>query len=245
MTDQQTHPQSGTLSARVANSPLFRWLLGRDDPERRPTDPVDVLYRSFHITSKCRYNASIRLSRVGSFSFLTGTVLSLGMILIPTLQVAEFPLAYPQRIVGSLQVFIAVAVLVYSVINATAHYETRAQSLNESGDRIKELSRNLRTARADAEAHGKVLDLAPFNQMYTSVSTISENHSRADYTFAKLQATEWYHITGLPRLWLNLVVIVEHAFSYLLPTALMIAEALLITDMLGITHIMTGVFAVQ
>jgi hypothetical protein len=212
-------------------------LFSLQDAEKRPKDPAATLYRSFHITAKCRYNASIRLKRLGAFSFLTATILSLGLILIPLLQLADVSLAYPPPVLNMLQIFLAVAVLVYSVVNSTAHYETRSESLNECGDKIKELSRELRTAMKDSETPP---DLHDMNQRYTDISTDSENHTRADYSLAMLQARNFYSISGLPRLFLYLKVRALSSFAYLLPVALIVAEAIIITDTLGLTSIMTN-----
>src|SRR5581483_6776239 len=113
-------------------SSFFSWLFNAGPDRDLPTAPADVLLRSFHITAKCRYNASIRLRRVGRFTFLTTIVLSLGLIIAPVLQLAHLKLAYPDQVINCFQVFLAVAVLVYSVVNATAGYDTRAHLLNRS-----------------------------------------------------------------------------------------------------------------
>ncbi len=240
--DSMHNKTNNTDIPRKWHSKVISWLFSLDYEELLPTDPAVVLYRSFHITAKCRFNASIRLDKIGSFSFLTATLLSLGLILIPMLQLASIPLAYPERVLSSLQVFFAVAVLIYSVINSTAHYETRAKALNECGDKIKELSRQLRSANYEAHNQGIVLDLKPFNEQYTKMIAISENHTRTDYALAILQAGEYYHRTGFPWLWLNAKVLWGNFESYILPLSLILSEALVILDVLRVTNIMTNIF---
>jgi hypothetical protein len=192
---------------------------------------------SFYITAKCRYNASIRLKRAGHFSFLTATILSLGLILVPVLQLSGLKLAYPSSVLNSLQIFLAVAVLVYSVINGTAHYEVRAQSLNDCGDSIKELHRVLRTwADCGQPAPNSLSD---FNDRYSKISSDSENHSREDYSLATLQAESIFRITGIPRVWLHAKVFASQCIPYIVPGALMAAETLIICDTLGVTHVLT------
>jgi len=222
-----------------------RWLFSLDPMEKKPTEPSEVLYRSFHITAKCRYNASIRLDRIGSFSFLTATILSLGLIFIPLLQLSGITLAYPEKVLNSLQVFFAVAVLIFSVINSTAHYETRAKSLNDCADKIKDLSRKLRSEIYNARNQGTSLDLQAFNQMYSTISAASENHSRSDYGLAMLQASELYNVTGLPRLWLNFKVLYGALEGYIFSIALILAEIIVILDILNVTHILTEIFNSQ
>jgi hypothetical protein len=236
-------PLATDKSVNKKTSRFARWFFSLDTREDHPTDPAEVLYRSAHITAKCRYNASIRLKRIGSFSFITATALSLGLILIPMLQLAGIKLAYPSRALNSLQVFIAVAVLIYSVINGTAHYATRSQSLNEVGDRIKELSRKLRTDSSVAKANGKRLDLQPLNQRYTRISTASENHSRSDYGRAMLQAFDLYHITGLPRLWLHIKVALGHVVAYAIPATLILCEIVIVLDIMGVTKVLTSILS--
>ncbi len=218
----------------------LRWLLSLDPKEELPTDPLDTLYRSFHLTAKCRYNASIRLRRLGRFSFITGIVLALGLIFIPLLQLSDLKLAYPTRVLNTLQIFLAVAALVYSVINATAHYETRSRALNDSGDSIKALSRELRTAKNPPDA--KPVDLQSFNQRYEAITTKSENHTRSDYWLALLQASQVHRITGFPRLWLYVKTYVSQLTPYSIPALLMAFELLLILDILFVTRVFTSLF---
>src|SRR5436190_9847680 len=221
---------------------LAIWFFSLDPLEQRPKEPPEALYRSFHITAKCRYNASIRLDRIGSFSFLTATILSLGLIFVPMIQLSDIPLAYPERVINSLQIFFAVAVLIYTVINSAAHFETRAKSLNECGDNIKDLSRKLRSEIYNAQGQGTVLDFQPINEMYSRISSASENHSRADYELAMLQASDSYHVTGFPRLWLNIKVFYGNLEGYIFPIILILAEVIVILDILSVTYVLTGIF---
>src|SRR4051794_4849425 len=105
---------------------FYDWLFSLKKDRSLPTEPAEVLQRQCHITAKCRYNASIRLKRLGQGTFLTTVVLSLGLILVPMLQLANLRVAYPTPVLNSLQIFLAVAVLVYSIVSATANYGTRA-----------------------------------------------------------------------------------------------------------------------
>lgn len=210
------------------------WLFSLERDRSLPTDEVEVLQRQCHITAKCRYNASIRLKRLGHGTFLTTVVLSLGLILIPMLQLAKLRMAYPDPVVNSLQIFLAVAVLVYSIISATASYGTRARVLNDCADRIKHLGAELRTARKSGN-----VDLTQFSEKYHSITRDSEMHSRADYALAKLQATDQFNITGLKRLWSRGAVVVAEAMPYLPSIGLLAIEAVLVTDLLGLTSIWT------
>jgi len=171
---------------------VYVWLFSLADSKALPKAQVDVLLRQCHLTSKCRYNASIRLKRLGQGTFLTTVVLSLGLILMPMLQLARLRVAYPEQVLNVIQVFLAVAVLVYSIVSATSNYDTRARILNDCADRIKHLGGELRTAMQTG-----TVDLKFFADRYNGITRDSEMHSRADYALAKLQATDQYSITGL------------------------------------------------
>lgn len=218
---------------------IFRNIFGMNPRHVPLTNPAEKLLSGMTITSKCRYNASIRIKRLSQFSFYTTTVLSLGLILIPLLQNASIQLVYPDRVLNMLQIFLAVAVLVYSVINATARYETRAEKLNECGDRIKELIRELRVDIASSRARIDPTKMASYNERYTDVSTDSENHTRADYSFAVIRTPEYYAITGIPRLLLVLKSYIQNFIPYAIPVSMITLEIFFIFDMLGVTHVIT------
>jgi hypothetical protein len=150
--------------------------------------------------------------------------------------------AFPPKVLNMLQIFLAVAVLVYSVINATAHYETRSEALNSCGDKIKDLIRNLRREVAEAKASGVAVNLETYNQRYDDVSTEAENHGRADFIVGSLEMRADYKYTGIPRLYLYFKVLLLSSAAYTIPTLLLIGEVIFITDMLGSTSFFTPYF---
>lgn len=136
-----------------------------------------------------------------------------------------------------LQIFLAVAVLVYSVINATARYETRSEALNDCGDKIKDLIRNLRRELSEASSGGPTVDLRAYNQRYDDVSTDAENHARVDFVFASLEMKTDYRYTGIVRLFKYSYGVVLYGVPYVVPVLMLLAEILFIGDMLGITTV--------
>jgi hypothetical protein len=165
--------------------------------------------------------------------------LSLGLILIPLLQNSDIQLQFPPKVLNMLQIFLAVAVLVYSVIIGTGRFETRAEALNECGDKIKDLIRNLRREAAEAKASGVSVDLANYNQRYDDVSTDAENHSRVDFMLASLEMKTDYKHTGLVRVYMYAKSALLYCIPYAIPTALLAAEICFVTDMLGVTQFFT------
>jgi hypothetical protein len=137
-----------------------------------------------------------------------------------------------------MQVFLAVAVLVYSVVIGTARYEERAVNLTECGDRLKELIREIDRDRA-SNGHISQQDLASYQTRYSDIVTDSENHTRSDYYLATLEMRNDYFITGLP--WLKTLVHAHasRAVAYITPVFMIIIEVIFITDMLGATEVFT------
>lgn len=218
---------------------FYRWVFCLDPVEQDVHDPVQKLLNGMRVTSKCRYNASVRLKRQSQFSFFATTLLSLGLILIPLLQNSDIQLAFPPKVLNMLQIFLAVAVLVYSVINATARYETRAEALNECGDKIKDLIRNLRREVAESKASGQSVNLINYNQRYDDVSTDAENHARVDFILASLEMNGDYKYTGLIRLFMYLKAGFLYTLLFFVPSIMLIGEVIFVTDMLGITTVFT------
>ncbi|MNJ37125.1 hypothetical protein D3C77_319330 [compost metagenome] len=221
---------------------FFKWLFSLNPLEQPINDPAEKLLNSMRITARCRFNASVRLKRQSNFSFFTTTVLSLGLILIPLVQNSDIQLAFPPRVLNMLQIFIAVAVLVYSVINSTARYDIRSQALNECGDKIKELIRSLRTDIKNSKNSNAQITLEKYHNLYNAISTDSENHTRVDYTLAALEMKDDYCITGLSRIYQRLRALVFYAIPYLVPSALIIIQTLFILDMLAVTSTFTPLF---
>lgn len=196
---------------------------------------------SMRVTAKCRYNAAVRLQRQGKFAFFTTTVLSLGLIFIPLMQNAGVPLAYRSNVLNMMQIFLAVAVLVYSVVIGTARYEYRAENLTECGDKLKELIRALDKDR-EAKASFSNEDLTKSQERYSDIATDTENHTRSDYRLAMLEMDNDYFISGLPRLQQYVFAYADRFTAYIVPIMMITFEVVFITDMIGVTHVLVSYF---
>lgn len=219
---------------------FFNWLLCRRTRERPVKDAAEKLQMSMRTTAKCRYNAAVRLQHQSKYAFFTTTFLSLGLVFIPLMQNAGVPLAFQSNVLNMMQIFLGVSVLVYSVVIGTARYEIRATQLTECGDKIKELIRELDKER-EKDPNGQIPHetLSEFQVRYSDIATDVENHIRNDYRFATLEMIRDYFLTGLPRLKLIIEAQVIRLFSFVLPTALLIFEVIFITDMIGMSSVLT------
>lgn len=215
---------------------LWNWLFSVRINERKKKSPTEKLQMSMRVTAKCRYNAATRLQRRGRFEFFTTTSLSLGLIFIPLMQNSGIPLAFEANVLNMMQIFLAVAVLVYSVVIGTARYELRAEKLTECGDKLKDLIRAI-----DKEKSGADLGtdrLSAFNERYSDIVTDSENHIRSDYKLAMHEMVNDYCMTGLPKFWNLLSAYSNRSFSYIIPMMMIAFELVFIADMIAVTEIL-------
>lgn len=214
---------------------LWTWLWCTGDRERAVIDATDKLQMSMRVTAKSRYNAAGRLQSQSRFSFVTTTILSLGLIFIPLMQNAGVTLAFASSVLNMIQIFLAVSVLVYSVIIATARFDVRAEKLTECGDRLKELIRAIDRDRCVGSTFPATL-LTEYQKRYSDVVGDCENHTRSDYHLATLEMRRDYFLTGLPRFITWLRARLSDSVSYSLPSLMLCFELAFITDMIGVSH---------
>lgn len=173
-------------------------------------------------------------------SFIATTVLSLGLILIPLFQNAGIKLSFQVSVINSMQLFLAVSVLVYSVTMAKAGYEVRAEKLNACGDNLKLLGREI-----DEVSTAGDCDIKQFGQRYANIVASSENHEDIDYLISRLDMIRDYNITGFKRFFLTAKSYCQLYSMYLVPLIMIAAELTFFTDMIGVTDLYPQVFRVS
>lgn len=204
--------------------------------------PVEKQINNMRITSNCRYNAFSRLDRLSRYSFATTILLSLGLIFIPLLQYSDIPLHFMPKILNMMQIFLAVNVLVYSAIIGTARYDVRAIALYKCADKVKNLINTLRDLKHKSETNDSDINLKEIYEKYQEALDSSENHSRLDFLCAKLEMSEEFKITGLKFFILQLTAYFLYLLPFTLPTLMIVAEFIFISDMLNITDILPSYF---
>ncbi|WP_128099254.1 SLATT domain-containing protein [Paracidovorax avenae] len=205
-------------------------------PKDTPTQTErEKLIASMKTTAVSRYNASNRLSWQGKFTFAVSTLFSLGLIFIPLMQLAKAPLRLNGDVLGAIQIFLAVSILVYSIVIGTARYELRSEQLNDCGDKVKDLIRELRVARNNSESEPEFL--LETQRKYAIIISDVENHKRSDYLLTILRSPDIYTLTPEARIihWIKYLLSVF--VPYIPSLALVIIEATLITDMFGATSV--------
>lgn len=139
--------------------------------EKDRASEVDKIIASMKTTAVNRYNASVRLMMLGKMAFVSTTIFSLGLIFIPLMQLAGVHLKLSGDVLNAVQIFLATSLLVYSVVIGTARYELRGEQLNDCGDKIKELIRELRRKSArgarvkSRKSRGGIPQLLPISKI--------------------------------------------------------------------------------
>lgn len=159
------------------------------------------------------------------------------------MQNANIKLMIADNVINMMQVFIAVAVLVYSIIISTARYDLRAETLRECGDKLKELIREL-----SKEQQFECVDkekLSIYQKRYTDITTDTENHETIDYKVAMIDMNNDFTITGLYRLFLKIEIFYKDLLTKIIPILLISFEIFFITDMFGVTKIFINYLQVK
>lgn len=216
---------------------VWRWFFSTSPTENPHVDEVERLEMTMKTTAINRYNASNRLKWQGKIAFATTTILSLGLVFIPLVQIANIPLVLNSSILAAMQIFLAVSVLVYSVVIGTARYDLRSEQLNDCGDKLKSLIRDLRHEKERKEGEIEKEYVDSIKKRYSDISTSVENHTRNDFLLTQLRNNDAYTLTGAIRLisW-GLYWLAYFVFN-LTPLILLSIEFVFILDMFGATQI--------
>lgn len=217
------------------------WLWSLGPREKAATTAFEKLHMSMRTTVKCRFAAADRLKNYARFSFFTTTVLSLGLILIPLIQNSQVMLSVAPSVLNMMQIFLAVAVLVFSVVIGTAKYELRAELLTECGNRLKELIREMNRLKG-SDASSDATELERLEKEYSRITTDVENHARVDYRRTWLDMRNDYFLTGIPRLKFSIATTWYSFYPYMVPLILIGMEIMFVTDMLGVTRLLPKAF---
>ena len=133
------------------------------------------------ITTDARFEAAKRLKLINLICFLTTTIASLGLILIPLLDVAGINKIFSSLTLTVIQVFLAVCVLVYSTAIATANFQVRSKEFLQCGDKIKRIIDEFKVHIVDVKEKNEKPNLEKYMNEYRKVLDGSENHEDVDY----------------------------------------------------------------
>jgi hypothetical protein len=135
------------------------------------------ILRRMYVTSYTRFEASKRLKKINFMSFISTTIASLGLILIPLLDLSKVNQSFDDTTLTCFQLFLAVSVLVYSSSISTANYQIRAKEFLDCADRIKNLITILEVKILKKEE----INFLEIESEYRAILNHSENHEDIDY----------------------------------------------------------------
>lgn len=205
---------------------------------QKHTELAENLLRTMRITTNARFEASKRLRLIGSLCFLSTTLASLGLILIPLLDLADHNSVFSTETITVVQIFLAVCVLVYSTAISTANYQIRSKEFLECGDKIKAVVNDFKLHLIDMESMDQQPELKKFTDLYSSALIGTENHEDIDYT----KSMESYNLkeNGKKEIkWSSVFLKIKSFFKIYMPfLVLMFLETFFISDMIGFSKIL-------
>lgn len=155
------------------------------------------LYKKMDATSKTRFHASRRLKLHAKLSTNVVVIISLGLILISLMQAYKLGNNINSDLVGLIQAFSAIAVLVYSLLIDKNDYSNSSEKMYSCASKVGELKQKLFPLLENQ--HDETL----YNQYrddYYGILELYETHAnndfRGDYLRAKLEMPENYLIRG-------------------------------------------------
>ncbi|MDB6143335.1 MAG: hypothetical protein JWP80_2379 [Pseudomonas sp.] len=196
-------------------------------------DPTKSLLTTLRIASRCKYQAAGRLKRLSMFSFYATTLLSLGLIAIPLIIGSHVASPFPDPVLTMVQIFLAVAVLVFSAVIGTARYEVRAYLLDKCGHQLKDLARRLDTPPAIIPDE----ELATFVSEYFELTKNTENHLPVDYRAAMFSMPETFPFNGPFAIIYWTYTLLLFSLPYVVPLLFIVCEFCFICDMVWQTHL--------
>lgn len=170
------------------------------------------LYKKIDSTSKTRFHSSRRLKQHSKWSTYIVVLISLGLILISLMQAYGLGNNIKSSLVGLIQAFSAIAVLVYSLLIDKNDYSSLSEKMYSCAAQLGELKQKV-YPHLDNKFDEKIY--IEYRDEYNSILKLFETHSmndfRGDYFRAKLEMPENYVIRGVD--WWNLKLKIYFAYS--------------------------------
>jgi hypothetical protein len=153
------------------------------------------------------------------------------------MQNSGIPLAFKPGFLNIVQAFLGLVTLLYLTLILAARHDTRAECLTACADRLEALVRELDANQAASGGPAPHARLAELQDRYAGIVVGVEHHKQNDYRYAYLAMRDDYVVRGARRLRLYLQAHLIGAAAFALPAALVPVELVLMTDMLGLTHV--------
>ena len=144
-----------------------------------------------------RFHASRRLKLHSKCATYTVVLISLGLILLSLMQAYGLGNHIQSKLIGLIQVFSAIAVLVYSLLIDKNDYSSLSEKMYSCASRLGELKQKIHPHLGkDHDEKIYTEFLTEYHGILKLFETHSNNDFRGDYTRAKLEMPENYKIEG-------------------------------------------------
>lgn len=174
------------------------------------------LYKKMDATSKTRFHNSRRLKLHAKLSTYTVVVISLGLILISLMQAYNLGNNIDSKLVGLIQVFSAIAVLVYSLLVEKNDYSSLSEKMYSCAAKIGELKQRF-YPHIENKHDDKIYD--KFEKDYYSVLKLYETHStndfRGDYYRAKIDMPKFYKLGFFKNMYIRIQIYLSYTFNFI------------------------------
>jgi len=163
-------------------------------------DDFNNLYKKVDATSKTRFHASRRLKRHSKYSTISIVCISLGLILISLMSAYGLGANIESDLVNLIQVFFAIAVLVYSLLIDKNDYSKLSEKMYSCASKLGELKQNIYPLLESNDSELYNRSVCEYHEILRLYETHSNNDFRGDNILARLEMPENYPMSFRHRL---------------------------------------------
>ena len=174
------------------------------------------LYKKMDATSKTRFYAARRLRLHAKFSTYTVVIISMAIILISLMQTYGLGVNIQTKYSSVIQIFSAVAVLVYSLLIDKNEYSAISEKMFACASKVAKLKQEVHPKKeADSPCEK---DYLFYQKQYWDILELFETHANNDFTGdnlrARLDMKEYYDYSFFERFLAFLKVVRLHVFDF-------------------------------
>ena len=156
--------------------------IAQDDFQFVSSKRIEKFLSDLRITSKARFQSARRLEKLDRLSQWTINLISLLLILIPTLTLSNAIKSDPY--INSFSIFSAVFILFFSVSQSSEKYSLRAHMMHECGRRLNRLRRKMASVDQNSITTSEFND---YLDKYDDILRDYPNHDQVDYLSAEYE----------------------------------------------------------
>ncbi|HRH75875.1 MAG TPA: SLATT domain-containing protein [Cellvibrionaceae bacterium] len=175
------------------------------------------LYKKMDATSKTRFYASRRLKLHARLSTYTVVFISLALIFISLLQAYSLGVNINSKYASLIQIFAAIAVLVYSLLIDKNEYAALSEKMYSCASRLGELKQRMHPYKMAADPSEEKYN--EFQKEYWQILELYETHSSNDFSAdnlrARLDMQEQYEIKGWDKVETKFTIYRMHLLNFI------------------------------